>query len=292
MFIEVVTIFIIIYLVNKFLLNNEKITQQMPKFIPQLTPQSSFQKIQDNYKNVKEVLDALRQSGLESSNLIIGVDYTSSNQYQGAKSFGGQNLHTIHSNFSNPYQRVISAIGRTLEHLDEDRIIPVFGFGDITTKNHSVFPILNPQGSYCVGVDEVLESYSKVTPFIKLSGTTNFAPMINKAIEIVTQNQRKEYHILLIITDGQVSETDEEETIQAIVKATNYPLSIIIVGVGDGPWNEMENFDDLLPQRRFDNLQFIEYNKVMKEDRDDEFALAAMMELPEQFKMIKKLKLL
>lgn len=251
--------------------------------------QSTFQKIDDQYQNVQQVLNALKQAGLESSNLIIGIDYTSSNQYQGTKSFGGQNLHTIHPNFRNPYQRVISAIGRTLEHLDEDRIIPVFGFGDVNTKNHSVFPILNDQGSYCIGVDE---AYTKITPYIKLSGSTNFAPIIDKALEIVTTNERREYHILLIITDGQVTETDQDETIQAIVEATDYPLSIIIFGVGDGPWDEMEKFDDLLPQRRFDNLQFVEYNKVMKNDRDEEFALAAMMELPEQFKMIKKLKLL
>lgn len=55
------------------------------------------------------------------------------------------------------------------------------------------------------------------------------------------------------------------------------------MGVGDGPWEMMKEFDDGLPTRRFDNFQFVEYNAVMKmnaKNPDAGFAIMALMELP------------
>lgn len=73
----------------------------------------------------------------------------------------------------------------------------------------------------------MLSRYTEITPHVKLSGPTNFGPLIREAIGIVRQT--REYHMLVIIADGQV--TEEKDTVDAIVEASNYPLSIVLIGV-------------------------------------------------------------
>ena len=59
----------------------------------------------------------------------------------------------------------------------------------------------------------------------------------------------------------------------------------MLVGVGDGPWEIMEEFDDHHPGRKFDNFQFVDFHSSTKEAKNPEavFALAALMEVPVQF---------
>ena len=64
----------------------------------------------------------------------------------------------------------------------------------------------------CKGFQEVLTCYKNVVQKITMSGPTNFVPIINKAIEIVKMTG--EYHILVIIADGQVS--DEHDQVSVI----------------------------------------------------------------------------
>jgi len=80
----------------------------------------------------------------------------------------------------------------------------------------------------------------------------------------------------------------------AILECSKYPISIILIGVGDGPWETMKEFDDSLPQRAFDNFQFVNFHEVMTKYNGNEvhFAMTAMMEVPDQYKAIRKLGLL
>ncbi|PSR97829.1 E3 ubiquitin-protein like [Actinidia chinensis var. chinensis] len=97
-------------------------------------------------------------------------------------------------------------------------------------------------------------------------GPTSFAPIIDAAIDIV-ERSNGQYHVLVIIADGQVTRSpdtppgrfspQEQATVNSIVTASQYPLSIILVGVGDGPWDAMKQFDDNIPHRAFDNFQVL-----------------------------------
>ncbi|KAL0012049.1 hypothetical protein SO802_007157 [Lithocarpus litseifolius] len=266
--------------------------------------QSRYKRIGDNYHSLEQVTQALHQAGLESSNLIVGIDFTKSNEWTGARSFNHRSLHHL-GDHSNPYEQAISIIGRTLSAFDEDNLIPCYGFGDATTHDREVFSF-HPDEKPCNGFEEVLSRYREIVPQVHLAGPTSFAPIIETAIGIV-DNSGGQYHVLMIIADGQVTRSvntgygnfspQERSTINAIVKASNYPLSIVLVGVGDGPWDMMHEFDDNIPSRAFDNFQFVNFTEIMLKHipaskKETEFALAALMEIPSQYKATMDLQLL
>ncbi|KAJ6430374.1 hypothetical protein OIU84_021721 [Salix udensis] len=277
---------------------------QMPPQQPHKRLERKYSRIADNYQTLDQVIAALAQAGLESSNLIVGIDFTKSNEWTGARSFNRRSLHHI-GNGQNPYEQAISIIGRTLFSFDEDNLIPCFGFGDASTHDQDVFCFF-PEERYCDGFEEVLTQYREIVPTLRLAGPTSFAPVIEMAVNIV-EKSGGQYHVLLIIADGQVTRSvdthhgqlspQESRTINAIVKASEYPLSIILVGVGDGPWEMMREFDDNIPARAFDNFQFVNFTEIMSKNasqsrKETEFALAALMEIPAQYKATIELGLL
>lgn len=58
---------------------------------------------------------------------------------------------------------------------------------------------------------------------------------------LLCSSPRQQYFVLLIITDGVI--TDLDETRQAIINAAKLPMSIIIVGVGGADFSAMEFLD-------------------------------------------------
>ncbi|GLU11354.1 hypothetical protein SLE2022_281090 [Rubroshorea leprosula] len=263
-----------------------------------------YSRIADNYNSLEEVTVALAQAGLESSNLIVGIDFTKSNEWTGARAFHRKSLHHVGEGL-NPYEQAISIIGKTLAAFDEDNMIPCYGFGDASTHDQDVFSFL-PDERFCHGFVEVLSRYREIVPHLRLAGPTSFAPIIEMAMTIVEQSGGQ-YHVLLIIADGQVTRSvdtergqlspQEQKTVDAIVQASKLPLSIVLVGVGDGPWDMMKQFDDNIPSRAFDNFQFVNFTEIMLKNtsqtrKETEFALAALMEIPSQYKATIELNIL
>jgi hypothetical protein len=85
-------------------------------------------------------------------NIIIGIDFTSSNEWH-------KNLHKItNPKQPNVYQRALASIGYlaemlvTLEVFHSFRLF-AYGFGDLVTKDKSVFSLLE---SHSYSVNDVL----------------------------------------------------------------------------------------------------------------------------------------
>jgi vacuolar-type H+-ATPase subunit F/Vma7 len=115
----------------------------------------------------------------------------------------------------------------------------------------------------CNGLEGVLKCYRNAINKTTLYGPTYFNEIIAEingrceATEISNYNQ--EYHILLIITDGIIN--DMQKSIDEIVRGSDLPLSIVIVGVGDADFSSMDTLDaDEIP------LFSRKYNKKMSRD--------------------------
>jgi E3 ubiquitin-protein ligase RGLG len=267
-------------------------------------PGTSSTANEDVWGSTAELKDDLRRAGMESCNLVVAIDHTQSNTFTGRRTYGGRCLHELGPSL-NFYEQALSMVARTLREFDEDGLIPAYGFGSLQAKSTKLF-CYQPEDAPCQGLPGVLARYRELVPHVTLSGGTSFAPAILRACEITAASQPPQYHILLLVCDGQVSEECKEATLAAIRYACHFPLSIVCVGVGDGPWEDMQQYDDM-SERAFDNFQFVSFESTMQRARqaaaaaggaqapaviEEHFALAALMEIPAQFREIRRRGLL
>jgi hypothetical protein len=177
-------------------------------------------------------------------NFMVAVDYTASNGNPRLP----DSLHYIDpSGRPNSYQRAILEVGEVLQFYDADKKFPSWGFGarPIDGPVSHCFN-LNGSSNYCEvdGIQGIMMAYTSALHNVSLAGPTLFGPVISNAALIASQslaNGGRKYFVLLIITDGVV--TDLQETKDALVKASDLPLSILIVGVGGADFKEMEILD-------------------------------------------------
>ncbi|KAK9146822.1 hypothetical protein Sjap_006725 [Stephania japonica] len=177
-------------------------------------------------------------------NFMVAVDFTGSNGDPRSPA----SLHYLDpSGYLNSYQNAILEVGEVIQFYDTDKRFPAWGFGG-RLMNREVSHCFNLNGhasdSEVEGVNGIMAAYSSALVNVALAGPTLFGQIIDRAAQIASQsvshNQPK-YFVLLIITDGVV--TDLQETINSLVKASDLPLSILIVGVGNADFKQMEILD-------------------------------------------------
>ena len=173
--------------------------------------------------------------------LQIAIDFTSSN----GDPQESDSLHSLVSGTKNDYEVAIESCGNVLKYYDADQLFPVYGFGAILPGEEEVshcFPInFNNEDPNIYLIENILKVYHDCLNKITLHGPTKFSPIIKTVIDdINNRNNIFEYQILMILTDGII--VDLDETIDQIVIGSFLPLSIIIIGIGD---NDFENMDTL-----------------------------------------------
>jgi len=182
-------------------------------------------------------------------NVVVAIDFTASNGPLPSK----DSLHALLSNGNlNEYQKAIVSVCQIILNYDFDQNIPVLGFGGVpnypkmkSIKTSHCFPCTGDSEQEQVhGLDGIMGVYSYALQNVDMSGPTYFSPLINKVCDICQLQKEANqdvYTILLILTDGEIH--DMNPTIDAIVEASDLPLSIIIVGIGNDKFGNMAILD-------------------------------------------------
>ena len=133
----------------------------------------------------------------------------------------------------NQYEVALRSVGEVIKSYDTQGLFPSYGFGAKLPNGQisHMFPLNNNMSyPYCRGIEEIVSFYKSTLNSVSLHGPTNFAPVISNTASIAQRFQDgKHYFVLLIITDGVIS--DMAETLDAIVNASTLPMSIIIIGL-------------------------------------------------------------
>ncbi|EXB67641.1 Protein BONZAI 3 [Morus notabilis] len=182
-------------------------------------------------------------SGFEL-NFMVAVDFTASN----GNPQDPTSLHHI-SPYGrlNSYQQAIMQVGEVIQFYDSDRRFPAWGFGGRKpdgTISHCFNLSANESAFEVEGVEGIMDAYARALHKVSLAGPTLFGQVIDRAAQIAGESlshHSNKYYVLLIITDGVL--TNFQETKDALVKASNLPLSVLIVGVGGADFTEMEILD-------------------------------------------------
>ena len=233
-------------------------------------------------------LDYIR--GGTQINLAIGIDFTGSNGLPSKPN----SLHYINTSTYNLYETAIYYCGNIVAYYDYDQLFPVFGFGGKFCNDNNVshcYPInMNPNDPNIQGIDGILQAYRNILNQTKLYGPTFFHYIINHVISFVKEDviseNKMNYTILMILTDGIIDDMDD--TIDSLVEASFLPISVIIVGIGDADFTNM-NFldadDQVLVDRNGrkadrDLVQFVPFKKFS--NNGELLAKEVLSEIPRQ----------
>ncbi|XP_078295290.1 copine-7 isoform X4 [Panthera onca] len=175
----------------------------------------------------------------------VAIDFTASN----GDPRNSCSLHYINPFQPNEYLQALVAVGEICQDYDSDKRFSALGFGARIPPKYEVshdFAInFNPEDDECEGIQGVVEAYRNCLPRVQLYGPTNVAPVISKVARMAaaeeSTGEASQYYILLVLTDGVV--TDMADTREAIVRASYLPMSIIIVGVGNADFTDMQTLD-------------------------------------------------
>ena len=207
--------------------------------------------------------------------------------------FEERSLHYRGSSWLNDYQAVIKKIGTLYEVYEGKRDFIMWGYGaKLKGDYHTHFPI----GEHLKDAEALLKAYdatfSEDNTSLDMFKTAEIKPVVQAAMYRAIRNSKAKqcYSTLVILSTGEVM--DLQEAIDAVCAAAeDAPLSIVIIGIGNGNFDRIQllaggdaggklrNANGVVIAREM--VSFVALNNVHGNVSD--CVAEALREIPEQF---------
>lgn len=204
--------------------------------------------------------------------VIIFIDFTKSTSTSkikyGSKWLPGPsykefvNLHSANMK-PNPFEVLLSATVKMLwDHMgferDGNKYIRMYGFGCNVTEDKHVFYMHpnNCKGAFGKTLEEldssVCQTYRSVRNSMcdnlaNLSGPTDYSPSIFTALNTMINERNQEgelkHTFMGMLVDGQTN--NEDLTKQAFVRASYFPLFVVLLAIGNNKFDKLKNYDEI-----------------------------------------------
>ena len=220
-------------------------------------------------KNFHSLLDYLERD-LHLATTIF-IDFSES---------GGANCHHVVKNES-IFEYLMRSFLDVLEPYNEDQFFHIYGYGfklkEPKKKEYDpyMFPLSQKPDYPSISIKEISKLYNDFLKAINFDkAKTNIDLIIKKfngtIKEDIENYDIRDYNILLIFANNDI--TDEKEFVKNAIFTSTLPISIIVVGLGKGPYTKIENIEQNFlnlvddegnkPQRKC--IKFISFNKQQK----------------------------
>jgi len=204
--------------------------------------------------------------------LMVAIDFSSS---------GGVSRETQREE----YEKAIVAIGDIVTRYDTDKMYPVWGFGkEFEGVVRHLFQV--GRSDKVSGLSGILEAYESTFDIGEsVSEPVVLTQVMQKAAKCAVSNLQEalnknmmSYSLLVILTNGNVESV--EKTKEKLRHISNAPLSVIIIGIGENSFVDMDELDDFQEEEGGrDICNFVAFDSTQNRS---EFTRAALNEVQGQ----------
>ena len=221
-------------------------------------------------KNFHSLLDYLERDLHLSTTLFI--DFSE---------IGENNTHHKMDNNETIFEKLMNNFIDILVPYDEGSFFRIYGFGFQEKEKFKgdyepyMFPINKKVGSPSITINEIKKCYEGFLNSIEFGKQkTDIDLIIKKFNDIVKEDideyDINEFNILLLFSNCDIF--DENAFVKDLIVSSSLPISIVIIGLGKGPFTKLENVEQQFltlkddegnkPQRKC--LRFVSFNKNSK----------------------------